>query len=139
MLGDERSLDLYPIASLFNDATHVAAGSDWPVSSADPLAAIEVGITRRAEGAPPGPAWLPEQRATLEQMLAAYTRGGAFLDLRLWERGTLERGMAANLVVLDRNLFEIPPHEISDARVLWTIADGQTIWLATPSPLAGAP
>lgn len=135
VLGDERSLDLYPIGSLFAEARVVAAGSDWPVSSADPLAAIEVGITRRAEDAGPGPGWLPEQRATLEQMLAAYTRGGAWLDREESERGTLETGKRADLVVLDRDLFALPPHEISDARVLWTIADGETIWLATPSPV----
>lgn len=138
VLGDERSLGLYPIASLFAGAAQVAAGSDWPVSSADPLAAIEVGITRRAHDAPAGPGWLPEQHATLEQMLSAYTRGGAWLDHAEASHGTLEPGRAADLVVLDRDLFALAAHEISDARVLWTIADGETIWLAAPSPLAGA-
>jgi hypothetical protein len=138
VLGDERSLDLYPIGSLFVSAPVVAAGSDWPVSSANPLAAIEVGITRRAEDAGPGPGWIPEQHAELAQMLAAYTRGGAWLDREERERGTLEAGKRADLVVLDRDLFAVPPHEISDARVLWTIADGETIWLATPSPFREA-
>ncbi|MGH9885221.1 MAG: amidohydrolase, partial [bacterium] len=59
-IGDARSLDLYPIGSLFASGAVVAAGSDWPVSSANPLAAIEVGVTRRAEGSGPGPGWLPE-------------------------------------------------------------------------------
>ncbi len=134
VIGDERSLDLYPIGSLFASGAVVAAGSDWPVSSANPLAAIEVGITRRAEGAGPGPGWLPEQRASLEQMLTAYTRGGAWLDFEEQERGTLVPGQAADLVVLDRDLFRLPVDEISDARVLWTIADGETIWLAAPLP-----
>ncbi|MEX2208148.1 MAG: amidohydrolase [Myxococcota bacterium] len=138
VLGDERSLDLYPLGSLFANAPIVAAGSDWPVSSADPLAAIEVGITRRAEDAGSGPGWLPEQRVTLEQMLAAYTRGGAWLDREEHERGTLETGKRADLIVLDRDLFAVPPHELSDARVLWTMADGETIWLATPNAIAGA-
>ncbi len=133
VLGDERSLDLYPIGSLFAIAPVVAAGSDWPVSSADPLAAIEVGITRRAENASAGPGWIPEQHAELAQMIAAYTRGGAWLDREERERGTLEAGKRADLIVLDRDLFALPANEISDARVLWTIADGETIWLATPS------
>ncbi|MBM4335443.1 MAG: amidohydrolase [Deltaproteobacteria bacterium] len=138
LIGDERSLDLYPIGSLFANADVVAAGSDWPVSSADPLAAIEVGVTRRADDSGPGPGWLPEQRADLAQMLAAYTRGGAWLDGEERERGRLAPGMAADLVVLDRDLFELEPHEISSARVLWTLADGETIWLDAPTPLAGA-
>ena len=138
LIGDERSLDLYPIGSLFASGAVVAAGSDWPVSSANPLAAVEVGITRRAEGSGPGPGWLPEQRADLTQMLAAYTRGGAWLDFEEHERGTVEPGKSADLVVLDRDLFAIPVHEISATRVLWTIADGETIWLATPKVLPGA-
>ena len=137
-IGDERSLGLYPIGSLLASAPIVAAGSDWPVTSADPLAAIEVAITRRAEDSGPGPGWIPEQRADLAQMLAAYTRGGAWLDHEERERGTLEPGKAADLVVLDRDLFALPPQEISAARVLWTLADGHTIWLATPSPIPGA-
>ena len=138
LIGDERSLDLYPIGSLFASAPVVAAGSDWPVTSADPLAAIEVGVTRRAEGSGPGPGWIPEQRANLVQMLSAYTRGGAWLDFEERERGTLEPGRFADLVVLDRDLFGMPPHEISAARVLWTIADGVTIWIATPTAFPGA-
>lgn len=138
LIGDERSLDLYPIGSLFANAEVVAAGSDWPVSSADPLAGIEVGVTRRADDSGPGPGWLPEQRADLSQMIAAYTRGGAWLDGEEHERGTLSAGKAADLLVLDRDLFALEPHEISSARVLWTLADGETIWLEEPTPLAGA-
>jgi len=138
LIGDERSLDLYPIGSLFANAAVVAAGSDWPVSSADPFEAIEVGVTRRAEGSGPGPGWIPEQRADLVQMLAAYTRGGAWLDFEERERGTLEPGKAADLIVLDRDLFGIAPEEISGTQVLWTIADGETIWLATANVIPGA-
>jgi hypothetical protein len=71
-------------------------------------------------------------------MLAAYTRGGAWLDFEEHERGTLEPGKLADLVVLDRDLFQIPAHEISNSRVLWTIADGKTIWIAAPSIFPGA-
>jgi predicted amidohydrolase YtcJ len=138
VLGAERSLDLYPIGSLFASAPVVAAGSDWPVTSADPLAAIEVGVTRRADDAGPGPGWIPEQHAELAQMLGAYTRAGAWLDHEERERGTLEAGKRADLVVLDRDVFGIPAQEISDARVLWTIADGETIGLATPNVIPGA-
>ena len=128
LIGDERSLDLYPIGSLFATGAIVAGGSDWPVSSANPLEAIEVGTTRRAEDSGPGPGWIPEQRADLAQMLAAYTRGGAWLDFEERERGTLETGKRADLVVLDRDLFALPAEQISDASVVWTIADGETIW-----------
>ncbi len=127
-LGDERSLDLYPIGSLFATGAVVAAGSDWPVSSANPLEAIEVGVTRRAADAGPGPGWIPEERASLAQMLGAYTRGGAWLDFEEHARGTLEVGKRADLVVLDRDLESLPPEEISDARVVETISDGVTIW-----------
>jgi predicted amidohydrolase YtcJ len=133
-IGDERALDLYPIGSLFATGAVVAAGSDWPVTSPNPLEAIEVGITRRAEDATTGPGWLPEQRATFAQMLGAYTRGGAWLDFEENERGTLEVGRRADLLVFDRDLEALPPEQLSDARVVETVADGVTIWSGPSEP-----
>jgi hypothetical protein len=127
-IGDERALDLYPIGSLFATGAVVAAGSDWPVTSPNPLEAIEVGITRRAEDAAAGPGWLPEQRATFAQMLGAYTRGGAWLDHEERERGTLDVGRRADLVIFDRDLEALPAEQLSDARVVETLADGVTIF-----------
>jgi predicted amidohydrolase YtcJ len=109
----------------------VAAGSDWSVSSVDPLAAIEVALTRRGPEAEAGPAWIPEERASLPEMIAAYTIAGAYVSFEERDSGSIEAGKLADLIVLDRNLFEIPPQQISDTRVLWTLLEGDTVWRST--------
>jgi predicted amidohydrolase YtcJ len=129
VLGQARSRWLYPIGSLLRSGARVAAGSDWSVSSMNPLHGIEVAITRRAiddPKAPPGP-WIPEEVATLSQMLAAYTTAGAWLMRHEDEVGTLAPGMRADLVVLNRNLFTLPPAAIHDARIVLTVIDGEPV------------
>ncbi len=79
-LGPERSRWLYPIRSLVDAGAKVAFGSDWDVSSMDPLPAIEVGVTRQDPEDSSSPIWLPEERVDLETMLAGYTMGGAWVN-----------------------------------------------------------
>jgi len=106
----------------------IVGGSDWSVSSMDPLEAIQVAVTRRAPGAPPGEAWIPEERVDLGTMLRAYTVNGAWLSRDEKSRGTLEPGRAADLIVLDRDLTAVPAWEIGRAKVLWTLLDGREVF-----------
>ena len=128
VLGPERSRWLYPIGSVARTGAHLAAGSDWAVSSMNPLEAIQVAVTRRAPQAGPGPAWLPEQAVDLRTILEAYTAGGAYAAGEEATRGTLELGKAADLIVLDRDLYSIPAVQIHAARVLLTVLDGRAVW-----------
>ncbi len=130
-LGPERSRWIYPIGSVVESGAVVAGGSDWNVSSMNPLDAIEVGVTRREVGAASGPAFLPEQRVSLPAMLAAYTIAGAYAAFEEKETGSIEAGKAADLIVLDRNLFEQPPEKIHEAKVLWTLLDGREVYRAS--------
>ena len=127
-LGPERSRWLYPIRSLVDSGARVAFGSDWDVSSMNPLPAIEVGVTRQDPEDPDSPIWLPEERVDLGTMLAGYTTGGAWLNFLETKTGSIEVGKAADLAVLDRDLFEISPQEISDTRVTMTLLDGKVIY-----------
>ena len=124
-LGPTRSRWLYPIQSVLSAGAIVVGGSDWPVSSMNPLEAIQVAITRRAPDAGPGKGWIPEERADLRAMLRAYTIQGAFARSADSSTGSLEVGKRADLVFLDHNLFELAPHDIAKARVLLTIMDGR--------------
>jgi predicted amidohydrolase YtcJ len=71
---------------------------------------------------------LPEERVDLAAMLAAYTIGGAFVQRQEDFTGSIEVGKAADLVVLDRDLFATPPEDISEARVLLTLLAGEEVW-----------
>jgi predicted amidohydrolase YtcJ len=133
-LGTARSRWLYPIASVVATGAVVAAGSDWSVSSLAPLEGIEVALTRRANDAGPGPAWIPEERATLATMLAAYTIGAAYAARREAATGSIEVGKRADLVVLARNLFTLPAHEISETAVWLTYFGGREVWRHGEAP-----
>jgi predicted amidohydrolase YtcJ len=128
VLGPARSRWLYPIGSMARTGARLSAGSDWSVSSMNPLEAIQVAITRRAPDAAPGPAWIPEETVDLSTMLRAYTVGGAYAAGEESRNGSLEVGKAADLIVLDRNLYLIPPTGVHSARVLLTLLDGREVF-----------
>jgi predicted amidohydrolase YtcJ len=127
-LGAERSSRLYPIESVRATGAMLAAGSDWPVTSMDPLDAIEVAVTRRGPGEPAGDAWIPEERLSLEDAVRAYTLGGALAgDLEV-ETGSIVVGKRADLAVLERDPFTIDPRAISDVRVDLTVLEGRVMY-----------
>jgi predicted amidohydrolase YtcJ len=136
VLGPERSRWLYPIGSLVRSGAIVVGGSDWSVSTLNPLEAIQVAITRREVPGDTGPAWLPEERVDLPEMLDAYTVSAAYATRAERETGSLAVGRLADLIVLDRNLFAIPVTDLHKARVLLTLLEGKPVW--RDSTLAGA-
>ena len=128
-LGPERSRWLYPIRSVASTGARLAMGSDWPVSSANPLDAIEVSVRRLDPGAnTDAKPFIPEERIPLDTALAAYTIGSAYANFREKEVGSIEKGKLADLIVLSQNLFEIQPHQINETKVVLTIFDGKTVF-----------
>jgi predicted amidohydrolase YtcJ len=132
VLGEERTNNMYPINSLLRQGAVLSAGSDWTVSSLNPLDAIEVAVTRKGlfdkpEVGKDEPLNLDE-RVNLMDILAAYTCGGAFVDHSDRETGSLEPGKAADLIVLDKNLFDIPNTDIHKVKVLQTMIDGEIVF-----------
>ncbi len=134
ILGPERSGRLYPIGSVVRSGGLFAGGSDWSVSSLNPLDAIQVAVTRRDPEAPAGPAWLPEELVDLPTAVAAYTRVGAYLSFEEKTRGSIQRGKDADLIVLDRNIFEVPPREIHKAKVVLTFLEGKVVYSDENAP-----
>jgi predicted amidohydrolase YtcJ len=130
ILGPERSGRLYPIGSLARTGAVVVGGSDWSVSSLNPLDAIQVAVTRRGPDESSGPAWLPDELVDLPTILAAYTINGAFLSHQEELTGSIEPGKSADLIVLDRNLFEIPRSEIHNVKVVLTVLEGKEVYPA---------
>ncbi len=128
ILGPARSRWLYPIGSVARTGAVIAGGSDWSVSSMNPLEAIQVALTRRGPDDPPGEAWIPEEKVDLETMLRAYTTNGAWLSHDEKSRGSLVPGKAADIIVLGRDLFKIPSSEIGRAKVLLTLLDGLEVF-----------
>lgn len=127
-LGDHRQDWQYPFASLRDAGAAIAMGSDWRVSTPDPLKQIEVAVTRREEGQAGAEPLLPNEALTLEDGLLGFTRGAAFANHIESATGTLEAGKRADVVVLDRDPFELPAHEIGETRAALTLHDGAVVY-----------
>lgn len=125
-LGEERGRWQYPFGDLHRAGARLVAGSDWPVSTPDPLQAIRVGVTRREPGSD-RPAFLPEQALALETAWAAYTSGSAWANHRD-DAGVLLPGAVADLVVLDRDPFAGLPEEVDQVRVTSTWIAGTAVY-----------
>jgi len=131
-IGDERATWQYPFASLIATGANMAIGSDWPVSSPNPLWEIHVAVNRVSPPdypyGTPGDAFLPDERITLPQAIAAFTMGSAYVNHLDDVTGSIEVGKDADLVVLDRDLFEHRAAEISAAEVELTLVGGEPVF-----------
>ena len=128
VLGPIRSKWNYPLKSLLSSGARITAGSDWSVTSLNPLFGIEVAVTRRELGSPDGEILNQDEIVDLEDILKAYTIEGAFSLFRENEIGSLKKGKLADVILLDKNLFKIPPHEIHQAKVMMTIFNGRVVY-----------
>ena len=126
-IGEERARWMYPIRSVVDSGGMIAFGSDWSVSTANPLPQIETAITRMDVISNEGEALIAEERIDLETALAAFTINAAFVNKHEQQTGSVEVGKLADLIVIDRNLFEIEAKEISDAEVLLTLFEGRPV------------
>ncbi len=126
-LGPERVPLQYPFASLHAAGATLAFGSDWSVSTANPLQEMEVAIRRADPSSRDAEPFLEEQRLPLHIALATFTKGSAHVN-RDDDAGSIEEGSRADLVVLDRNLFDAPNAAIADARVEHTVSAGRVVW-----------
>ena len=119
----------YAFRSLWDSGAVVANGSDAPIEELDPLAGIRAGVLRTIDDRP---AWHPEQTLTVEQAFQATCVTPAWLSYDEHRRGKLVPGYLADLVVLDRDPFELQPEELADVQVVATMVGGR--WTHNPPP-----
>jgi predicted amidohydrolase YtcJ len=128
-IGPQRAARQYLFGDLLRSGARLAAGSDWAVSSANPLRAVHVAVNRTLPGAAGAGVepLLPEQSLSLGEALAAYTSGSAYVN-HLDETGAIAVGQLADLVVLDRDPFDGPPDEIASTSVELTYVAGERVY-----------
>jgi predicted amidohydrolase YtcJ len=132
-IGYERCRGAYAFKSLLDNGAMLSFGSDWPGTSAalyhmNPRYLIYAAVTRQTLNGTPQEGWFPEQRISVEEALKAYTINNAYAAFEDDIRGSLEEGKLADITVFDRNLMEIPPSEILEAKVTLTVVDGKIVF-----------
>ncbi len=136
-LEPERAGWQYPWASLRQAGAVLAFGSDWTVSTANPLEEIEVAVHRLVPGDPGSEPFLPGERVDLPTALAAFTSGSAYALRLEAETGTVTPGKLADLAVLDRDPFDPAAGPIGAARVLATLVEGEPVFADASLELTG--
>jgi len=129
-VGADRASRAWVWKSIAEGGGHLAFGSDWNVVTLNPWEGLQMAVTRQTiEGKPEG-GWIPEQRITLAQAVAAYTLGAAYAGRREKTEGSIEPGKLADLVIVSQNIFEIDPHAIAQTKVVKTIVGGRVVYQA---------
>jgi predicted amidohydrolase YtcJ len=132
-LGEPRWRWQYPFGSLVRSGAGLAMGSDWSVSSPDPLEEIHVAVNRMMPptylyGNDNTDVFLPDERLDLATAIAAFTMGSAYVNHLDDVTGSIEVGKYADIVVVDRDLFAHPVEEIANAQVDATFVEGAPVY-----------
>ncbi|MCL4302048.1 MAG: amidohydrolase [Anaerolineae bacterium] len=124
-VGPERWGHSFAWQTLRQAGARLAFGSDWPVAPQDPLRGVHAALNRR-----PWQPGLPEQRQSLADAVAAYTRDAAYAEFREQAKGQLKSGMLADMVLLSADLFATPIDEIDQVHPVLTICAGRVVYEA---------
>jgi predicted amidohydrolase YtcJ len=131
-IGPERIKTTYAFRTLLDKGVRVAFGTDWPVAPLNPMLSLYAATTRATlDGKHPN-GWGPDQKVTIGDAVAAYTRTAAFAEFQERDKGTVTRGKLADLVVLTDDILNIPPEKVKDVRVLMTIVGGKVVYGPRP-------
>ncbi len=128
LLGPARARYTYAFQSLRQAGVILALGSDCPVEGLEPLRGIYAAVTRQNERGEPAGGWYPQERLSVQEAVEGYTRGAAAAAGDSAQMGTLSVGKRGDAVVLDQNIFDIPPHEILKTQVSYTIIGGSVVY-----------
>ena len=127
-LGPQRAAHSYAWAEFLKRGVVLAFGTDYPVEPVTPFRGLYAAVTRQSENGKKS--YYPDQKISIEQAIAVYTTGSAFAEFAEKQKGKLEPGMLADLIVLDRDITSVLPPKILETQVLRTIVGGKTVYEA---------
>ncbi|MBV1758246.1 MAG: amidohydrolase [Dethiosulfatibacter sp.] len=128
-VGIERASTSYNWKTMINKGIHITMGTDAPVESPNPFENIYAAVTRKDFDGQPPEGWMPEQMLTVEEAIRAYTDFPAYASGEEKDKGTLEKGKLADLIVINKDIFDMNLDEIRYVSVYMTIIDGEIVYL----------
>ncbi len=127
-IGPARAQGTYAFRTFLDSNVRLALGTDWPVAPLDPLVTIYAAVTRATLDGRRNEGWVPEQKISVAEAVAAYTLGSAFAEFQDLQKGTLAVGKLADVVLLDRDLFATAPQDLREIKVELTIVGGKVVY-----------
>ncbi|MGH8187902.1 MAG: amidohydrolase, partial [Steroidobacteraceae bacterium] len=127
-IGRERASHAWLWHSIAKAGGRLAFGSDWPVVTLDPRAGLQVAANRMSPKGEPAGGSIPAERLPLTAVIDAYSSGAAYASFDEQRKGTLAKGMLADIVILSTDIFKAPPERVMDAQVDVTIFDGKVVY-----------
>lgn len=127
-LGEYRSLGAYSWNTFMANNVHVAFGTDAPVESLDTYQTLYAAVSRQDLEGVPENGWIPQEKLSMEDAIRNYTYESAYAEFAETEKGTIEVGKYADLVVHSKDLLTIPHKEILQTRPVYTIFNGKIIF-----------
>jgi predicted amidohydrolase YtcJ len=127
-IGPDRASRAWLWKSIADHGGRYAFGSDWPIVTLNPWEGIQTAVTRQTFDGKPADGFVPSQRLTVGQAIEGYTMDAANAGRFEKTEGSIEVGKVADVILLDRNIFEIDPHKISETKVVTTIVDGKIVY-----------
>jgi predicted amidohydrolase YtcJ len=127
-IGNERAKTSYAWKQFLDNNVVLAFGTDYPVEPITPFRGVYAAVTRKNEAGTKE--YVPEQKISIDQAIAAYTTGSAYAEFMEKEKGRLAPGFLADFVVLDRDLTKIAAADILKTKVLRTVVGGKTVYQA---------
>ncbi len=129
-IGPDRAARAWAWKSIADHGGHLAFGSDWPIVTLNPWEGLQTAVTRQTDDGKPVGGFVPTQRLSVAQAVEGYTLGAAFAGRREKTEGSIETGKVADIIMVDRNIFEIDAHQIGKTKVVTTIVGGKIVYEA---------
>jgi predicted amidohydrolase YtcJ len=127
-IGHERASRMHAYRTFLDHGVRLAFGTDWPVAPLDPMLTLYAAVTRATLDGKNPQGWFPEQKLSMEESIATYTLGSAYAEFQENEKGSIEPGKLADMVLLSQDVLKIAPAAIRDTHVLKTWLGGVEIY-----------
>ncbi|MCP4728381.1 MAG: amidohydrolase [bacterium] len=127
-VGTDRCEYAYAWRTLLNSGAKIAFGTDYGVEPLDPMEGLYAAVSRKDRAGEEGDGWFPEQKLTMAEAIELYTIGAAYSEFMEDRKGMIKNNFLADMVILDKDLFEIPEDQIMKTEVIYTIVGGKVVY-----------